>query len=193
MTSNAKIGLLMGLAVIFVFAFIVNGLSGFRRARDVNYIIPLVDTSPRGIKPDIRPENFPPQPVPDQPPEETLPPKKKEQFQVQSPKTAPPVKADNYTEPAKQTWPKVHIVSKGENLADIAKEYYGTKEGNRRVNIKRIFEANRKLLDSPDMIYPGQELIIPPLWASATDKNGIEGIFPDSMFEKVESIGRRHL
>jgi LysM repeat protein len=193
MTSNAKVGLLMGLLVIFVFAFIVNGMSGFRRTKNDNYIIPLVDVSPRGIKPDIRPENFPPQPIPDQPPEETPPPKKKEQFQVQSPKTAPPVKADNYTKPAKQTWPKVHIVRQGENLADIAKEYYGTKEGNRRVNIKRIFEANRKLLDSPDMIYPGQKLIIPPLWASASDKNGIDGIFPDSMFEKVESIGRRHL
>ena len=193
MTSNAKVGLLMGLLVIFVFAFIVNGLSGFRHARNDNYIIPLVDASPRGIKPDIQPENFPPQPVPVRPPEETPPPKKKEQFQDQPPKTAPPVKTDNYTKPAKQTWPKVHIVRQGENLADIAKEYYGPKEGNRRVNIKRIFEANRKSLDSPDMIYPGQELIIPPLWASASDKNGIDGIFPDSMFEKVESIGRRHL
>ncbi|MFC1795325.1 LysM peptidoglycan-binding domain-containing protein [Planctomycetota bacterium] len=88
---------------------------------------------------------------------------------------------------------KVHIVCKGDNLADIAKKFYGPKEGNRRTNIKRIFEANSKSLKSPDKIYPGQKLIIPELWPPASDKNSIERIFPDSMFEEVESIGRRHL
>jgi len=90
-------------------------------------------------------------------------------------------------------WPKVHIVCKGDNLADIAKKFYGPKEGNRMANVKKIFEANSKLLESPNKIYPGQKLIIPPLWASALDKNSMEGIFPDSMFEEVESIGKRHL
>jgi LysM repeat protein len=85
-----------------------------------------------------------------------------------------------------------YVVRKGDNLADLAKKFYGPKEGNKRANIKRIFEANRGLLDSPDEIYPGQKLIIPPLWASAPDKNDNEKIFPDSMFEKVASIGRRH-
>jgi LysM repeat protein len=92
----------------------------------------------------------------------------------------------------KQTWPKVHIVCRGENLAGIAKKFYGPIEGNRKVNIKRIFEANHKALESPDKIYPGQKLFIPPLWASASNKNNLERIFPGSMFEEVDSIGRRH-
>lgn len=193
MASNAKIGLLIGLVVIFVFAFIINGLSGFGRARDDNDFAQIIDTYPPGIKPNIQPETFLPGPVPDQHPEETSTPENKERFQDQSPGTTSPDENDTYIEPVKQTWPKVHIVRKGQNLADIAKEYYGSKEGNRRANIKRIFEANNKLLDSPDKIYPGQELIIPSLWASAPNKNGIESIFPESMFEQVETIGRRHL
>jgi hypothetical protein len=78
-------------------------------------------------------------------------------------------------------------------LADIAKKFYGPEEGNRRATVQRIFLANNKSLESPDKIYPGQKLIIPSLRALVKDKNGIEDIFPDSMFEEVESIGRRHL
>ncbi|MEA3225837.1 MAG: LysM peptidoglycan-binding domain-containing protein, partial [Planctomycetota bacterium] len=96
-------------------------------------------------------------------------------------------------EPVQPAWPKVHVVRKGDSLADIAKRYYGPKEGNRRANVLRIFESNRRLLKSPDKIYPGQKLVIPSLWASGLDQRTIESIFPDSMFERVESIGRRHL
>jgi nucleoid-associated protein YgaU len=38
-----------------------------------------------------------------------------------------------------------------------------------------------------------QSLVVPKLIASEFDKIDIYGIFPSSMFEKVESIGRRHL
>ena len=78
---------------------------------------------------------------------------------------------DNSVEPMKQAWPKIHIVRKGDNLADIAKRYYGPREGNRKANIKRIFEANHKTLKSPDKIYPGQKLIIPSLWTSELEGN----------------------
>jgi LysM repeat protein len=78
-------------------------------------------------------------------------------------------------------------------LAEIAKKFYGSEEGNKKVNVKRIFEANKKLLESPDKIYPGQKLIIPSLRALVQDRNGMDSIFPESMFEKVESIGKRHL
>lgn len=193
MASNAKIGMLLGLVIIFVFAFIIRGLSDFDSAKDDNDLPPIVNTNPPGIKPEIPPEDFPPSPIPDRHHEVTSPPENNEQFRDQLPAPTSPDENDKYKEPLKRAWPKVHIVRKGENLADIAKEYYGSKEGNRRANIKRIFEANSNLLDSPDKIYPGQELIIPPLWASAPNMNSIESIFPDSMFEKVETIGRRHL
>jgi LysM repeat protein len=193
MASNAKIGLLLGLVVIFVIVFVINGLSGFGNARDGDDLPPIVVIDPTGIKPDIMSKAFPPRRVPERHPEEIPPPENKEHFRSQPPGTTSPDEIDNNTETLKQVWPKIHVVCKGDNLADIAKKFYGPKEGNRRANIKRIFEANIKALESPDKIYPGQELIIPPLWASSSDKNSLESIFPDSMFEVVDSIGRRHL
>ena len=193
MASNVKIRLLIGLVIIFVIVFVVNGLSGFGNAGEDDDIPPIVFIEPYGIKPGIKPEVLPPGQVPERHPEETSPPEDKEQGQDQLPGTTSPDETDNKNEPEKQMWPKVHIVCKGDNLADIAKKFYGPKEGNRMANVKKIFEANSKLLESPNKIYPGQKLIIPPLWASALDKNSMEGIFPDSMFEEVESIGKRHL
>ena len=201
MASNAKIGLLLGLVVIFVIVFVINGLSGFGDST------PIVVVDPPDIIPDIPPGDFPPRHVPERHPEETSPPEDKEHFRGQPPVhrtpyggNTSPDETDNNTEPVKQTWPKIHVVCKGDNLADIAKKFYGPKEGNRRANVKRIFEANSKALESPDKICPGQKLIIPSLWASASDnpqdtlrRNSVENIFPDSMFEVVDSIGRRHL
>ncbi|MBN2274868.1 MAG: peptidoglycan-binding protein LysM [Bacteroidales bacterium] len=61
---------------------------------------------------------------------------------------APPV------EPEKQ----FYTVKKGDYLSKIAKEVYGNAN---KYNI--IFEANRPMLKDPDLIYPGQVLVIPPL------------------------------
>ena len=193
MASNAKVGLLLGLVVIFVIMLGINGLPGFNGVGDTNDLSPTVAIDPPGIKPDISPEVFPPGRVADRLPEETPPPEDKERFRGLLPGSTSPDEIDTYTEPVRQAWPKVHIVDKGDNLAGIAKKFYGPKEGNRRANIKRIFEANSKSLESPDKIYPGQKLIIPPLWASGPNKSSVESIFPDSMFEEVDSIGRRHL
>ena len=193
MASNAKIGLLIGLAVIFIIVFVINGLSGFGNAGDDDDPSTIVVMNPTGIKPDIALEDFPPRRIPVRQYEETPPPDDKERFKDKQPETTSPGKADNHTELVKQAWPKVYIVCKGDNLADIAKKFYGSKEGNRRANVKIIFEANNKSLKSPDKIFPGQKLIIPSLWVSASGNNSIESIFPESMFEKVESIGRRHL
>ncbi|MGB2866735.1 MAG: LysM peptidoglycan-binding domain-containing protein [Sedimentisphaerales bacterium] len=57
----------------------------------------------------------------------------------------------------------------------------------------RIFQNNSELPASPHEISLGQSLVIPKLIASELDKINIYGIFPSSMFEKVESIGRRHI
>jgi nucleoid-associated protein YgaU len=50
-----------------------------------------------------------------------------------------------------------YTVQKGDTLSAIAKRQYG--EANAYM---AIFEANRPMLDSPDRIYPGQVLRIPP-------------------------------
>ena len=49
-----------------------------------------------------------------------------------------------------------HTVEKGESLSLIAKDYYGDV-----MAYKRIFAANTDQLDDPNMIKPGQELVIP--------------------------------
>lgn len=49
-----------------------------------------------------------------------------------------------------------HEVKSGESLSKIAKHYFGDP-----MKYKAIFEANRNILDNPDLIHPGQVLVIP--------------------------------
>ncbi|OHB83457.1 MAG: hypothetical protein A2Z38_06430 [Planctomycetes bacterium RBG_19FT_COMBO_48_8] len=56
-----------------------------------------------------------------------------------------------------------------------------------------IFTNNCNAQTSSNNISFGQSLVIPKLSASELDKINIASIFPSSMFEKVESIGRRHI
>ncbi len=49
-----------------------------------------------------------------------------------------------------------HTVKSGETLGKIAKHYYEEAS-----EYTRIFDANRNILKDPNMIHPGQELIIP--------------------------------
>ena len=53
---------------------------------------------------------------------------------------------------------KFYTVKKGDYLSKIAKEVYGDAK---KYNI--IFEANKPMLKDPDLIYPGQVLVIPPI------------------------------
>ncbi len=55
---------------------------------------------------------------------------------------------------------KMYTVQKGDNLWKIAEVQYGKGQGAKNV---LIFEANKPMLTSPDKIYPGQVLRIPPL------------------------------
>jgi len=49
-------------------------------------------------------------------------------------------------------------VKKGDYLSRIAKEIYGNAN-----KYNAIFEANKPMLKDPNLIYPGQVLLIPPL------------------------------
>ncbi|MEO9571978.1 MAG: LysM peptidoglycan-binding domain-containing protein [Polaribacter sp.] len=51
-----------------------------------------------------------------------------------------------------------HTVASGETLGKIAKQYYGSAS-----KYNAIFEANRNILKSADVIHPGQDLVIPNL------------------------------
>lgn len=51
-----------------------------------------------------------------------------------------------------------YTVIKGDTLGKIAKQYYGN-----AMKYPIIFEANKPMLENPDLIYPGQVLRIPHL------------------------------
>jgi len=51
-----------------------------------------------------------------------------------------------------------HTVGSGDTLGKIAKNFYGN-----AMKYPEIFEANKPMLKSPDLIYPGQVLRIPHL------------------------------
>jgi len=51
---------------------------------------------------------------------------------------------------------RMYTVQKGDNLSKISKAMYGDPN-----QYNKIFEANKPMLKSPDLIYPGQVLRIP--------------------------------
>ncbi|MFC1624100.1 LysM peptidoglycan-binding domain-containing protein [Candidatus Omnitrophota bacterium] len=51
---------------------------------------------------------------------------------------------------------KIYIVEEGDTIQKISKKMYGTTK-----KWEKIYEANRNILKSPDLIRPGQKLVIP--------------------------------
>lgn len=49
-----------------------------------------------------------------------------------------------------------YVVQKGDSLSAIAKRLYGDP-----MAYKRIFEANQGVIKDPNLIYPGQKILIP--------------------------------
>lgn len=249
MTSDAKIGLLLGLVFIFIIAFVINGLPRFRSAvgsneQAVNIVDPRSDsqaigererraqeifdwqeqlaaepaedfqtvtrelinagnaglgpveesrsvtefamgnTNPGGIRYQMPltqnasiTENAATE-VPAYTPEAVIPVENTRQTPVQRP------------EPVRPASPKSYVVQEGDgNLANIAKKFYGEIEGNRLVNVNRIYEANRGVLRSADEIYVGQKLIIPPLPVSTQSSTENRSVFSNQLFERVKSVG----
>jgi LysM repeat protein len=197
MTSDAKIGLLLGLVFIFIIAFIINGLPNFRGSDNPNKLMDGMINSqdsgvdgigqvlkdihiggPRPAQASERSSNDPPALIPsvwlEYPP---MGPDAPVDVGPQPPEVV-------VVEPTKPERPKVHVVAEGESLTSIAKKYYGSTEGNKLVVIERIFQTNRDKLDSVDDIVVGQKLLIPSM--SESDK--MLGIF-GPMFEKWDKMG----
>ena len=227
MTSDAKIGLLLGLAFIFIIAFVINGLPNFHKISDDNELATNmtsiednslgIGSKERKVQANIdwkdvverQPFDKVQSPLEDQQeirsvtplPNSTLVLEKPDDFiETQSKKAMVlplPVEIKNTEKKkpkhARETWPKTYVVKQGDNLATIAVKSYGPEQGNRRVNVSRIFGANRKQLKSADEIYVGQKLIIPAPSGLKTEENKKNGIFSSSLFEKVKSIGSKHL
>ncbi|MBN9388794.1 MAG: LysM peptidoglycan-binding domain-containing protein [Chloroflexi bacterium] len=51
---------------------------------------------------------------------------------------------------------RTYTVASGDNLTAIARQFYG--DGNQW---HRIYDANRDKISDPNLIHPGQELVIP--------------------------------
>lgn len=65
---------------------------------------------------------------------------------------------DNMTVAVQEPEATFYMVVKGDTLSKIAKQFY-----NDANKYPVIFEANKPMLTSPDLIYPGQNLRIPAL------------------------------
>ena len=219
MTTDAKIGLLLGLVFIFLIAFIINGLPSFDSDENNNELtanMVSMNNNPPGIGTVERKVNRqvinPPQPARTElASAQTRQDSDAVRFETQLPGTASLATESTQAEPTHASAPVrpkqepaeslhphrpaatgFYLVRDGESLAAIALKLYGPEEGNKTANIDRIYQANRKLLKSPDQIYPGQKLIMPALSASPPHKSSIEKVFSTAMFEKVKSMGRRH-
>ena len=218
MTSDAKIGLILGLVFIFIIAFIINGLPKIHGETDSNELT----TNLVGLRNEqvglgakerraseaynwserLREESAKPSadkrrsspadnsgnryegPLPDYASvvRDNL---AGNTVSKDDAKGGGPLRTADKKWPAdiKEVKPKTHTVVDGDNLSVIAKKCYGPEEGNRWVNITRIFEANRKVLKSRDDVFIGQKLIIPLLPASASGKPKGGDVLSGSKFE----------
>lgn len=88
--------------------------------------------------------------------------------------------------------PRIYTVRQDDSLASIAKRFYGDELGNKKINVDRVYKANRKILSSPDSIYIGQKLIIPVLADVRVNTSQPEKVLSGEQFQPVESIGARH-
>jgi nucleoid-associated protein YgaU len=129
---------------------------------------------------------------PGQMPQQQVPQGIQQQNQQTSPQT-PPVQTINTvreTPLAQSKQTKTYVIQEGDsNLAKIAKKFYGEEEGNRLVNINRIFEANKSVLKSPDKIFVGQTIVIPQPAAPVADSAKPANVPNGGMFQTVPSIG----
>ncbi|MBN2180649.1 MAG: LysM peptidoglycan-binding domain-containing protein [Sedimentisphaerales bacterium] len=259
MTSDAKIGLLLGLVFIFIIAFVINGLPRFRnavgnsgqaqsivdpqneslaigqrerRAQEVFDWQEQFESEPaQDLQPDVQDNSFVAdfgfeQPYdneyvsaeePEPPVEVALNYETPDNIRYQMPLTpnasvienrrfdepsnlnrnSTPEENIRHTpterqQPVQTSRPKTYVVKEGDgNLSNIAKKCYGEIEGNRLVNVNRIFEANRNILKSADEIFVGQKLIIPPLPVSRQNSTENRSVFSNQLFERVNSVGGR--
>ena len=195
MTADAKVGLLLGLFLIALIAFLINGFPTFLQsatAEDVVKTTSIVAPSGPDLVIDHRVTETATRLLPGVPLRATEPPQEVivldsgsqlapvNAAPVDTPVEPQPTPAVAITEqvqrlplPTPTVQPKTatknreHIVERGETLASIAQKYYGPEEGNRRVVIQSLYEANKEVLSSPDRVVVGNKLTIPPLAGAA--------------------------
>ncbi len=97
--------------------------------------------------------------------------------------TNPPAQTNHLTQP------KTYVVQEGDNnLSKIAKKFYGEVEGNRWINVNKIYEANKDVLESPDKVFVGQTIVIPSP-APPAENPQPASVLRGTMFQTVPSVG----
>ncbi len=83
---------------------------------------------------------------------------------------------------------KTHVVDKGESLAVIAKKYYGPEIGNQRATIQMLYEANKDVLDSVDVVKVGDKLVIPQIAGSQPAQTEKPKTASTSLMDKFKNV-----
>jgi len=85
----------------------------------------------------------------------TKPEVKQEKVQLDTVKKEPVVEEVVEPEPEPE-WPKTIVVQDGDWIYEIARKEYGS-----MFAWEKIYNANKDKIDDPNLIYPGQKLVLP--------------------------------
>jgi len=162
MTSDAKVGLLLGLVFIVVIAFLLNGLPGLIAKGSSDK---LIEQSVPTYSGDFGLDKKADEVVDILKSLDDLKFKKRD-----SEKDDPRYNEDQVAGGRKKTsdkkirsGKKFYTVKSGDSLGKIAKKIYGNDIGNKQATVDGIFQANSHILSSPDDIKIGQKLKMPSL------------------------------
>ena len=180
MTSDAKVGLLLGLAFIALIAFVINGLPDiFKEADGASLVTNSITNSSntslvlgqkagkaveairviedrRQVTPELKPKR-----------NVNIAEAAEVRYRValpSGPRRSTERNADRrFTSRPGADGPQSYVVQDGDNLAVIAKKFYGNEWGNKIAVVNKIYEYNRGVLSSPDKTIVGMKLNIPLL------------------------------
>jgi len=193
MTSEAKIGLLLGLVFIFIIAFIINGLPSFWNKSDsgevavatesqedtavgigvnerkageaIERIEPGTAVNSNGVVVETQ-GNSDVRFVSEAPKGVTNASANAELKPVTATQTLPAnagEQTSDVQQVSMQPEKQTYVVCSGDSLYTIAKKFYGASEAGKKSTTNLIFNANRNILKSPSKLQIGQKLVIPPL------------------------------
>lgn len=194
MTSDTKIGLLLGLVFIFVIAFLINGLPSLKASansnqltynmvnhqadtpglanteRQASHYMASLAPPPASAQLTAAPETFLP-PLGD--------PQAEVRFRMPLPTHDPEV-ARSAADVLRQSQPpvneprqvqaqaQIYEVKPGDNLSKIAHKFYGAVLGNKLTTIDTLYSTNKAVLPSQDEVRAGVKLTIPIITGAAT-------------------------
>jgi nucleoid-associated protein YgaU len=207
MTSDAKIGLLLGLAFIALIAFVINGLPDIFKEADGaslvtnsitnsnNTTLVLGQKAGKAVEA-IRMIEERRQIIPEPKPERNV--RVAEAAEVRY-RVALPFGRQGSTKRNTDRRAAIgpgsdrthsYVVQSGDNLAVIAKRFYGPEWGNKIAIVNKIYEYNRGVLSSPDKTVIGMKLSIPSLSSVGITSKTQSSQSNGGVFSKVkEAIG----